>query len=82
MKFESARIHVTNRNFDLILLSPVTAVEVNEVSLKLDSSKSTGQNSIPVKLLRILGPTICTPLATMINQFFSNGIFPSKIKIA
>ena len=74
--------YLTNRNSDSIVLSPVTAVEVNEIILNLDSSKSIGPNSIPVKLLKILGPKISHPLATMINQSFSNGIFPSKLKIA
>ena len=74
--------YLTNRNSDSIVLSPVTAVEVNEINLNLDSSKSIGPNSIPVKLLKILGPKISHPLATMINQSFSNGFFPSKLKIA
>ena len=50
--------------------------------LNLDSSKSIGTNSIPVKLLKILGLKIFHSLATMINQSFSNGIFPSKLKTA
>ena len=36
----------------------------------------------PVKLLKLLGPKISHPLATMINQSFANGIFPSKLNIA
>ena len=75
--------YLTIRNSDSIILSPVTAVEVNEIILNLDSSKSVGPNSIPLKLLKILGPKFSQPLAaTMINQSFSNGIFPSKLKIA
>ena len=74
--------YLTNRNSNSIVLSPVNAVEVNEIILNLDSSKSVGPNSIPVKLLKILGLKISHPLATMINQSFSNGIFPSKLKIA
>ena len=72
--------YLTNRNSDSIVLSPVNAVELNEIIL--NSSKSVGPNSIPVKLLKILGPKISHPLATMINRSFSNGIFPSKLKIA
>ena len=45
--------YLTNRNSDSIVLSPVNAVEVNEIILNLDSSKSVGPNSIPVKLLKI-----------------------------
>ena len=79
--------YLTNRNSDSIVLSPVNAVlspvnavEVNEIILNLDSSKSVGPNSIPVKLLKILGPKISHPLATMINQSFSNGIFLPSLK--
>jgi len=50
--------------------------------LNLDSSKSLGLNSIPVQLSKTLGPKILHPLATMINQSSTNGMFPSKLKIA
>ena len=74
--------YLTTRNSDSIVLSLVTAAEVNEIILNLDSSKSIGPNSIPVKLLKILRHVISHPLATLINQSFYNGVFPSKLKIA
>ena len=60
--------YLTNRNSESIVLSPNTDMEGNEIILNLDSSKSIRANSIPVKLLKILGPKISHPLATMINQ--------------
>ena len=45
--------YLTNRNSDSIFISPVTAVEVNEIILNLESSKFIGPNSIPIKLLKI-----------------------------
>ena len=50
--------------------------------LSLDSSKSIGPNNIPGKLLKIVGLKISHPLATVINQSFTKGIFPSRLKIA
>ena len=67
--------YLTNRSSGSIVLSPVTAVEVNETILSLVYSKTIGSNSISLRLIRILGPKISYPLATMINQPFSNGIF-------
>ena len=74
--------YLTNRTSDTIVFSAVTAIEVNEKILSLDSSKSIGKNSIPVKLLKVLGSKISYPLPTMINQSFSNYIFRFKLKIA
>ena len=74
--------YLANGNSDSIFLSPVSPFEVNETILKLDSSKSIGPNSIPIKLLKILRPKVSHSLATMVNRSFSTGIFPSKLKIA
>ena len=49
---KSLTVYLTNRNSDSIGLSPVTAVEVNEIIVNSDFSKSIGPNSIPVKLLK------------------------------
>ena len=65
-----------------ILLSPATPIEVNRTILNLDQTKSTGPYSIPIKALKILGPKISQPLTKIINQSFTEGIFPSKLKVA
>ena len=79
---KSPNEYLANRNSDSIILSPVTPFEVNEIVLKLDSSKSIGIHSIPIKLLKTLGPKVSHSLATIINRSFSTGIFLSKLKIA
>ena len=48
----------------------------------MDSSKSSGPHSIPINLLKTLGPYISNSLATLINQSFFKGIFPNKLKVA
>jgi len=74
--------YLKNRNSELIVLSTVTDVEVNEIILNLDSSKCIGSNITPVKLLKILGPKMSHPLASMINQSFTISIIPFTLKMA
>ena len=65
-----------------ILLSPVTAIEVNRTILNLDQTKSIVPNSIPIKALKSLGLKVSQQLTKIINLSFTEGIFPSKLKIA
>ena len=74
--------YLRNRNPNSILLSPATPIEINRTILNLDQTKSTGPYSIPIKALKILGPKISQPLTKIINQSFTEGIFPSKLKVA
>ena len=79
---ESPINYLDNKNLNSIFLSPVDHIEVeNEIS-RLDSSKSSGPHSIPINLLKILGPYISNSLATLINQSFFKGIFPNQLKVA
>ena len=77
---KSPNEYLTNSNSDSILISPVAPIEVNETILNLDSLKSIMPISIPIQLLKTLGPKISNSLPTMINQSFSKGMFPSKLK--
>ena len=74
--------YITNTNQNSIFLSPVTYIEVEEIILNLDPSKSVGPHSIPIDLLKIQGPHISEALAKLVNQSFLDGIFPSKLKLA
>ena len=44
--------------------------------------KSSGPNSIPIKLLKVLDLPISNDLSILINESFETGIFPEKLKIA
>ena len=46
------------------------------------NGKSTGPNSIPIKLLKILDPCISPHLSLIINKSFEEGTFPDNLKIA
>ena len=65
-----------------LFLAPVTLIEVNDLISILNPSKSVGPNSIPIKLLRIIGLSISPLLVLLVNQSFQSGIFPDKLKIA
>ena len=70
-----------NRNqFDFII-AHISNEEVLEIINSLEN-KSTGPNSIPVKLLILIPDLIITPLCHIINMSFLTGIFPDKLKIA
>ena len=68
-----------NNNF---FISPTVPDKVSSIIQSLKKNKSTGPNSIPVKLLKILDPQISVQLSQIINDSFQNGIFPEKLKIA
>ncbi len=74
--------YLSNRKSYSLFLSPVTHEEILDFINLLDSSKSVGPNSIPIKLLKIIGSSISPYLASLVNESFQVGIFPSKLKIA
>ena len=57
-------------------------MEVDEIINILNHSKSVGPNSMPIKLLIIIGSSISPLLALLVNQSFQSGILPDKLKIA
>ena len=57
-------------------------MEVNDLISILNPSKSVGPNSIPIKLLKIIGSSVSQFLALLVNQSFQSGSFPDKLKIA
>ena len=74
--------YLLERNDKSMFLSPVTNVEIENIISIMNPTKSVGPHSIPVRLLKILGPFISIPLAKVVNQSFQQGTFPSKLKTA
>ncbi len=74
--------YLQNRNPASLFLSPVTSEEILDLINLLDSSKSVGPNSIPIKMLKIIGSSISPCLASLVNKSFQVGIFPNKLKVA
>ena len=62
----------------------LTATDKNEISLlisSLDSHKSSGPSSIPVKNLKLVKNVISQQLSDIFNMPFSTGQFPSLLKM-
>ena len=74
--------YLSNRTSNSLFLTPVTSIEVNDLINILNPSKSVGPNSIPIKLVKIIGDWVSPLLALLVNQSFQSGIFPDKLKIA
>ena len=69
-------------NAESLFITPIDAYEVNLIVSSLNSDKSTGPNSLPTKILKLLKDEISTHLANIFNLSFSSGVFPSILKIA
>ena len=74
--------YLTKRVSNSLFLTPVTEIEVKDIISILNPSKSVGPNSIPIKLLKVIGSSISPLLALLVNQSFQSGTFPDKLKIA
>ena len=74
--------YLSNPNSDSFFTSPCTVTEVSNVIQLPKNGKSSGPNSIPVTLLKILNYSISSDLSVLINESFTTGTFPDKLKIA
>ena len=72
--------YLTNKNQADFIITHISNEEVLDVINNLES-KSTGPQSIPVDLLKLIADLIVLPLCKIINQSFSSGIFPDALKI-
>ena len=66
-----------NRSDDSFFLSPTDKYEIINIISSLDPNKSTGPNSIPTKILKLLKNDISTQLSDIFNVSFLTGVFPS-----
>ena len=71
-----------NRSDDSFFLSPTDKYEIINIISSLDPIKSTGPNSIPTKILKLLKNDISAQLSDIFNVSFSTGVFPTMLKIA
>ena len=63
-------------------VSPVSPAEIMITINCMTNGKAVGPYSIPIFLLKILSQHIAAPLCDIINDSFSNGIFPDMRKLA
>ena len=78
----SVSFYLRGNYLQSIFISPVTPSEVSLIISQMNNNKSVGPNSIPIPILKILKDHISKPLSLIINDSFTTGIFPNKLKIA
>lgn len=71
-----------NQNSKTFFINPTTPEEVSDIISKMKNGKSSGPNSIPITILKLVKKEILEPLAHLINLSFSTGSFPSHFKTA
>ena len=76
------RTYLKNKNLDNLLLSPVDSIEVDSMISSSKSNKACGPNSIPSKILKSYKNYLIEPITHLINLSFSQGNFPSLLKLA
>ena len=74
--------YLKSPNPETFFISPSTSDEVSNIIKSLVNGKSTGPNSIQIKLLKILDPCISPHLSLIINKSFEEGTFPDNLRIA
>ena len=78
---KDGKLVINSHNFSFFL-TPTVPGELVKLIDDLDMKKSTGPNSIPVFILKLLKPFFSTWLSKLINLSFEVGIFPDILKIA
>ena len=68
-------------NAESLFITPKDTHEVNLIRPSLNSDKSTAQNILPTKILKLLKHDISPHLAEIFNLSFSSGVFQSILKI-
>ena len=66
----------------MIFLQPTGKEEIANIISSLNSSKASGPNSIPYRILFLLKNDISKQLADLFNLSFLTGVFPSVLKTA
>ena len=67
--------YLSNRIPNSLFLIPVTHLEAEDLINTLDPSESVGPNSIPIKLLEILGSCVSPHLASLAHDSFNLVLF-------
>ena len=73
---KSYQSYLKNPNPFSLMISPTSPEEIEDIISKLDTSKSTGPNSLPQSLLKSIKKSIATPLSNLSNMSFSEGKCP------
>ena len=74
--------YLSNESDSTIFLQPTDKEEIANIISSLNSSKASGPNSIPYRILFLLRNDISKQLADLFNLSFLTAVFPSVLKTA
>ena len=66
----------------IVFLQPIDKEEITSTVSSLNSNKTSGQYSIPYRVLFLLKNEISKQLADLFNLYFMTGVFPLVLKTA
>ena len=66
----------------LFFIMPKDSEEVISITSLLSDNKSSGPNSIPTRILKLLKKDISIQLVAIFNLSFSSGTYPALLKTA
>ena len=76
-----AEQYLKNKNQLNFLIAHISNEDVLDIINQLEN-KSTGPQSIPIKLLKLIPDLILIPLCRIINRSFQTGVCPDALKIS
>ena len=65
-----------------LFLSPADSAEIENIIAELKKGKASGPYSIPGHFLKMFSHVVAPCLEILINESFTTGIFPAKLKVA
>ena len=74
--------YLRNPNPNTFLLTPTDKVEVETLIKLSNTNKSTGPNSIPNQVIKLISSHISEPLTNIANKIFATGKYPDTLKIS
>ena len=75
-------IKMKNENSDIFLFQEINESDIIKIFNELNTNKSTGEDKIPTKLVKLAKDHLVKPLKEAINSSIFSNIFPNKAKRA
>ena len=74
--------YLQNPNSKTFMIKPTTPAEIEDIIIQINTSKSTGPNSIPNFLIKSIKKSISIPLSILFNKSFTSGKCPDILKLS
>ena len=73
--------YLKNPNPHTFMTNPTTPHEIEDLIKLINTTKSTGPNSIPTKIIKSISKSISNPISILCNLSFTSGVYPDILKI-